>query len=305
MTIVVHIVRIGLVSIAVISCICLAVADPVSTPSRPGNDKNLQFARDVYDQVQRGHFTDAIDAANRAVTTQPNSEPARSVRSEVELVIGEYNAVIADASWLVDAYPDRPDAFLQRAAAHLLLHQAADAVADFDRALHSKMPLDAMNLGNVYALRSLAFEMLGRTTESIADFATASKALQPLASDVRGPVLNQRCYFAALIGLLETANIACEASINNDPQGLNTYPNAYSSRGALRLKTGAWDGAIADYTQSLKQQPGQSMMLYGRALARRARGDNAAANSDFALASAEEPNIRAIMVRLGFGNGVH
>ncbi len=80
-------------------------------------------------------------------------------------------------------------------------------------------------------------------------------------------------------------------------------PGGWSPRVCFRrlieLKQGDWDRAIADYTQSLYYRPELSTSLYGRALARRARGDTAGAASDFKASSASEPNITLVMTRLG------
>jgi len=64
------------------------------------------------------------------------------------------------------------------------------------------------------------------------------------------------------------------------------------------LKSGHWDAAIADYNRSLYYRPEFTFALYGRGIAKRAKGDTAGAAADFADAQKNEPEIAAIMQRL-------
>ena len=108
-------------------------------------------------------------------------------------------------------------------------------------------------------------------------------------------ILNDRCYTAALIGLLESAQESCDESISRHARDLSVY----DSRGLVELKSQAWDRAVADYTQALYYRPELPSSLYGRGLARRAKGDTAGAAADIAAATAGEPHIVEIMARLG------
>jgi len=53
-----------------------------------------------------------------------------------------------------------------------------------------------------------------------------------------------------------------------------------------------FESAIADYDAALKLDPKIAAALYGRELARRARGDNAAGEADIAAAKRIQPDIR-------------
>jgi len=61
----------------------------------------------------------------------------------------------------------------------------------------------------------------------------------------------------------------------------------------------AWDKAIADYDRALSSRPDMTLSLYGRGVARRARGDIAGGNVDIEAAKKAEPDIVNIMKRLG------
>jgi hypothetical protein len=67
----------------------------------------------------------------------------------------------------------------------------------------------------------------------------------------------------------------------------------------VNLMTHNWDQAIADYTQALYYRPDLTTSLYGRGLAKRAKGDSAGAAADIAAAQQNEPHIADIMARLG------
>ena len=108
-------------------------------------------------------------------------------------------------------------------------------------------------------------------------------------------MLNNRCYSAAVAGLLDSAQESCDASIQLHERN----ESVYDSRGLVDLKSGHWDAAIADYTKALYYRPEYALALYGRGLAKRAKGDAAGAAADMATAEKSEPAIAAIMTRLG------
>jgi hypothetical protein len=65
----------------------------------------------------------------------------------------------------------------------------------------------------------------------------------------------------------------------------------------VRMKQ--WDKAIAEYDKALYGRPDLTISLYGRGVAKRAKGDVAGGNADIAAATRDEPDIANIMQRLG------
>jgi len=145
----------------------------------------------------------------------------------------------------------------------------------------------------VFLYRSLAFQLLGRDDDAIADFHDTLKAVYGF--DYGWTVLGFGCYTASVVGLLETAILVCDESISRKSR--NTL--AYGGRGLANLKSGLFAKAIADYTQSLYYQDDNTFDLYGRGVAKHALGDRAGGDADIAAATSSEPQIAEIMARLG------
>jgi tetratricopeptide (TPR) repeat protein len=100
------------------------------------------------------------------------------------------------------------------------------------------------------------------------------------------------------VGFLETAQLLCDESLSRKDRNVV----AYEARGLVDLKQRAWDKAIADDTQTLYYRDDEPMALYGRGLAKRARGDAKGSAADIAAAVAIEPDIAGIMTRLNVAN---
>jgi tetratricopeptide (TPR) repeat protein len=108
-------------------------------------------------------------------------------------------------------------------------------------------------------------------------------------------LLADHCYVAAIAGLLETAELTCEEAIEQNAHDIGQY----DSLGFVHLRMKAWDKAIADYNRALSSRPDLTLSLYGRGIAKRARGDIAGGDADIAAAKKSEPDIANIMKRLG------
>jgi tetratricopeptide (TPR) repeat protein len=71
------------------------------------------------------------------------------------------------------------------------------------------------------------------------------------------------------------------------------------SRGFVYLKMKNPDAAIADYNAALAISPKMASSLYGRGLAERIKGDQAAASKDIAAAKAIQPDIEDQFAKWG------
>jgi tetratricopeptide (TPR) repeat protein len=91
------------------------------------------------------------------------------------------------------------------------------------------------------------------------------------------------------------AELTCTEAISRNSHDLGEY----DSLGLVHLKMKQWDKAIADYNQSLYYRSDLTLSVYGRGLAKRAKGDVAGGNADIAAATRDEPDIANIMTRLG------
>mgnify|MGYP006207638561 CR=1 FL=1 len=76
-------------------------------------------------------------------------------------------------------------------------------------------------------------------------------------------------------------------------------PEAYDSRGFVRLRRGEVALALADYDQALSLSPELATARYGRGLARLRLGRENEGRSDLAAARAAEPDVAEDFARYG------
>ena len=137
---------------------------------------------------------------------------------------------------------------------------------------------------DAYILRGDAYMQAGNYRDAMADF-DAALAMEPqnaLAYYDR-TLLNTR--LEDYVSALNDINNALAASVTN-PNAALSMRDLYAKRGQLNLWTKNWEGAIADYTNSLARPEGTvNPSVYAeRAEAYTALGDYASAISDYATA---------------------
>ena len=89
--------------------------------------------------------------------------------------------------------------------------------------------------------------------------------------------------------------LACQESIAQNAHDIGQY----DSLGYVHVRMKQWDKAISDYDKAIDNRPDMVRSLYGRGVARLAKGDTAGGNADIAAAQRDEPDIANIMRRLG------
>ncbi|HVM77773.1 MAG TPA: tetratricopeptide repeat protein [Stellaceae bacterium] len=159
------------------------------------------------------------------------------------------------------------------------------AVRDFTEA----MRLDPANSDAVLN-RGVSYGALGQYRRSIPDY-TAAIELDPGKADA----WNARCYDRAIIGELEKALADCNKALQLQPD----YPEGRDSRGFVYLKLRRYDTAITDYDVALELDPKKAVSLYGRGLARHAKGDRAGGDADIAAAKALDPSLPRLFREMG------
>ncbi len=108
-------------------------------------------------------------------------------------------------------------------------------------------------------------------------------------------ILADYCFVAGVAGLLDSAEVACQQSIEDNAHDVGQY----DSLGYVHVRMKQWDKAIADYNKALDDRDDLTLSLYGRGIAKRAKGDIAGGNADIAAATRAEPDIANIMKRMG------
>ncbi len=285
---------------AIVAAACLALpwqngarADYGDALDTGGGGIGIRYVIHAAHALEQGHVSEAIEFSSRALALYPAFIGARFTRGRAELAADDTKSAIADFDQVIAARPEYPMAYALRGEAHLFAHDPARAIDDYNAAFKAPVGSGSYTAANILAARSVAYELNGQNEFAIADLKQALNEVAITTHD--WSMLNNRCYVAAVSGLLETAGEACDESIERHTRDMNVY----DSRGLVELKQHAWARAAADYTQSLYYRPSLSFSLYGRSVARQAVGDAGGARADVQAAIAAEPQIAAIMARLG------
>ena len=159
------------------------------------------------------------------------------------------------------------------------------AVRDFTQA----MRLDPKNSDAVLN-RGVSYGALGQYRRSIRDY-TAAIELDPSKADG----WNARCYDRAIIGQFQAALADCNEALRLQPD----YPEGRDSRGFLYLKLRQYDAAIADYDTALRLDSKKAVSLYGRGLAKHAKGNRAGGDADIAAAKALDASLPRLFLQMG------
>ena len=238
-------------------------------------------------------ITEALALTDRALAIYPNYIFAHFMHARALMAGGQYDAAVAEFTLVIAAHPEYPLVFLFRGLAYLRARQPAKAVEDFNHAMLTPIGMRDQMAANIFGYRSLAFQLLGQTDAAMADFARSQGPLAGHTDDYSQLALLG--YTAALVGLLDTAQLVSDESISRHDRNII----GYESRGLASLMRGDFDRAIADTTRSLYYRDDEVFSLYGRGIAKKLRGDAAGGAADIAAALAIDPQAGAVMARLG------
>ena len=269
-----------------------------------GSGEALGFLVHAYRAGHHGRYTEAIEYDTKALDRLPSYGDAYHYRAYYYMAMGRYAEASADLERVALMRPDSMGLAMMRAGLALRRADGNAALAAINRAL--AMPLQTHQHsadGSVDYYVTGHMESYADLYESIAhqllhrDDASLMLMQSMLKLEVQNPeyILATYCYTAAMAGLLESAELACQQSIDDNPHDIGQY----DSLGLVHLRMRNWDGAIADYNKALNSVPDLTLSLYGRGVARRAKGDIAGGNADIAAATRDEPDIANIMRRLG------
>lgn len=197
-------------------------------------------------------------------------------------VIAACSSIIKDPKGdkhdLAIAYKNRGDAYDDKAEYEL-------ALKDYDQAL-----VITPDNAELFNSRGATRTALWQFELAIEDFDRAHELAPRKAT-----TLSNRCFAEAANGKLEQALADCNAALELHPRRLATF----ASRAFVFLKLRRVDDAIADYTKVLSKRPDDPYSLYGRAAARRMKGDLRGSENDVLRAQSSHPDIAAHMARLG------
>jgi lipoprotein NlpI len=280
-----------------------AMATPYDSGGSTFDHKRVERAVKI---AYYGRFSEAIGVLNDVIASSPDYAYAYYVRAGFYQDAGRYAEALADVARAEAFHPDAAQVAVLRATIALRQHDAQTALKALDEA--EKMPLHSVwSYGGMHVYHtvsqnlaayeliysSVAYEMLGQDKASV-DAMSRAIDLQPTAPSY---VLNAHCFYSAIVGFAEMAELTCNEAIKRQSHEIGDY----DSLGLADLKTKAWAKAIKDFDYALEIRPGLTTSLYGRGVAKHAIGDMAGGDIDIAAAKHDEPDIVNIMAKLGVG----
>ena len=277
-----------------------------------GTDLDYAHLAEASRATYHGRYSEALGRVDAVLAKSPNFAGAFMIRARYYIDVGRYAEALADLDHVAQFHPDAASVPFTRALIFIRQRngkQAQDALIQA-----AKMPQDSRWKGSYegssnapgsslyhyvsqhtisYSLvtDSLAEELLGHDDAALDSLDSAVNREHGFSEHI----LAAHCYEAAVAGLLEMAELTCTQAIARQ-----TYDfGAYDSLGFVHLKMKKWDAALADYNKSLALRSDLTMSLYGRGVAKHAKGDLAGGDADIAAAKKGEPDIVNIMARLG------
>ncbi|WP_050423984.1 tetratricopeptide repeat protein [Bradyrhizobium tropiciagri] len=196
----------------------------------------------------------------------------------------DYRRAILDLDQSVRLDPECSIGYVMRGRIFDLSRDRGRAEADYDRALQLDFgPTNA----TAFSRRADAYAGKRDYKRAVDDLGLALTLELGNADRLR-----RRCEFKALWGVFDGALVDCDQALRIRPHD----PNILESRGLVYLKKGAPDQAIEAFDAAVqidaRRQPNS---LYGRAMAKRQKGDVAGSEADIAAASAIKPSVADYM----------
>lgn len=242
----------------------------------PDNAETLTLRGNAYTSV--GEHGRALADLDRAAALDPANPRAFMVRGLVHARLGDMPRAFADYSKALSIDPKYVDALVNRAAIYSMQGSTEKALADLDQAveLQPNHALAHYNRGYAHFARR-DYE------QAIADYTRAIEA------DARMSwAFNNRCLTRVIAGRdLAEALSDCDEALKLQPDNAETR----ETRGFVFLKLGEREIALREYDAALRSDPDRPVALYGRGLARVAKGDVRNGDSDKAAARALLPDV--------------
>ena len=197
--------------------------------------------------------------------------------------------VIVACSAVIANHPsdkhDLATAFKNRANAYDDKHKHELALNDYTQAIMLD-PQDA----DIFNSRGTTWSALRQYARAIEDFSRALELKPGLAMAV-----SNRCFAKALSGQLDDALADCNEALRLQPRS----PDAMSSRAFVYLKMKRPEQAIHDYDAALALRGDDPYSFFGRAAARRMKGNLRESDDDVVRAQSIKPDIAEHMAILG------
>lgn len=241
--------------------------------------------------LERSEWQQAIDEANQALLTAPNSSLALALRADsyfglaghsggLQRNTADYESGIADVTKAIDHAPDEPRLYYSRGRAYELLLDIFKAQHDYEKALELA-PAFAKADEQLKKLKQMATSFSAGPKQS-----PAPDALHIQADTVPASRFRALSYFLNATKQLASSNFqnaiaTLDRALSLDP----TFADALVARAFARLKLHQEAAALADLDDAITLAPRgeRAYTLRGDTLARRGDFDKAFADFDRAL----------------------
>lgn len=250
----------------------------------PDNAATLVLRGNAYASV--GENGRALADLDRAAALAPDNPRAFMVRGLVKARLGDMQSAFADYDTALSIDPKYVDALVNRAAIHSMQGNMERAIADLDRALELR-PSHALASYN----RGYAYFARHDYAKAIDDY---TRAIQ--ADGRMSWAFNNRCLTRVVAGReIADALSDCDEALKLQPDNVETR----ETRGFVFLMLGESEIALHEYDAALRADPDRPVALYGRGLARVAKGEVTSGESDKAAARALLPNVSSQFTAYG------
>ncbi|HEY4081090.1 MAG TPA: retroviral-like aspartic protease family protein [Burkholderiaceae bacterium] len=290
------------------------------------------FKLDALEMAKSGTTDTASNAASAPVATtsaasgadEPTDAAGFARRGAASAARLDYASALADLNRACQMAPQMADYFARRAAVHEAMRQFSLALKDLDTALQ----LDPAH-AEARVRRATLLAATKNRRSAIEDLRTLDQTLSPQANErlrlaqlyqaldmpeaaipqwtawiaahpndvLLGRVYNDRCWARTSLNTeLKAALDDCDEAVHREGKA----GVAYNTRGWLRLRQGDASKALADFDRALELNPNFVWAVYGRGIARRKLGDEAAGQADLAAARKLRPTVDAENARYGF-----
>ena len=259
--------------------------------------------------------TEAIDAFTEVIRLKPdektNLTSAHFNRANARVLLGHFNAAIADYDKAIDLDDTLPDAYHNRGSAKAELGRFREAIADYDEAIrlqpnnpiffenrgtarnslkHYKTAIrdfnDAIRLqpgyAEAYYKRALARDALGLHEAAIEDYSTVLGLTVDNAAAYynRVEVYFSRGVAKEKLGQYESAIEDYDRAALLAPEDVQIFNN----RGVAKLKVKNFEGAIEDFTKAISLKSDSAQFFTNRAIANANSERDKQAKDDFTTA---------------------
>jgi tetratricopeptide (TPR) repeat protein len=221
----------------------------------------------TYRDIQR--LPEALADYNQAIRLSPDYLAAFINRAIVKRNLRDFPGALADLNQAIQLAPDFPKPYFNRGDIYALMGRYPLAISDYTKALD----LGHHNQAGLYSSRATARSRLGDRDGAIADIRRVIELSQG-----RQEPQNQKIYQLAqkrLQELLMTGQVGID------------FDTAWASQQALyekatqKIHQGDYQGAIADFTFLVEQQPNQLAYYNNRGIAYSRAGQHQQSAADF------------------------